>query len=143
MKFNTDSDSNGKLHPEGTWDAVITSVDLKESKTGRPMIVADYKTSQGKVRYWHTWVEQYPFIFLNPMKELGLGKEYFDSEPELEDVALELLRRRVLIDVAHEDYQGNPTAKIVAFKPIPDSGIKPSAKPEPKPVEEDLGDEPF
>lgn len=144
MKFGTDkAGTESTLHPEGTWDAVVVGQEVKETKTHRPMIVLTWKTSKGKLRSWHTWVEEHPFIFLDPMYQIGLTKEFFDAEPEMEDVAMELLKRRCLLDVSHEDNQkGGLVARIVSYGKIPDSGIKKA--PEKKAsTPDDLGDEPF
>lgn len=130
MKFDTQrakEDAASNLHPEGTWDGTVIGAEVKLTKTKRQMIVLNWKTSKGKLRSYHAYVEEYPGLFLKPMYALGLDEEYFEKEPELEDVAMELLKRRALLDVKHGEYQSNPTASVEAVNPIPDNGIKPSA----------------
>lgn len=130
MKFNTQGakeQSKANLHPEGKWDATVIGAEVKETKTGRQMIVLQWKTSTGKLRSYHTYVEEYPGLFLDPMYALGFTEEYFESDPELDDVALECLKRRALLDVSHKEFQGNQTASVESVNTIPDSGIKPSA----------------
>lgn len=127
MKFDTvkaKEDSKAALHPEGTWDGTVIGQEVKKTKTDRDMIVLSWKTSQGKLKTYHAYVEEYPGLFLKPMYALGLTEEFFQADPELEDVAMELLKKRALLDVTHEEYQGNPVASIKSINRIPDNGIK-------------------
>lgn len=130
MKFNTKGakeDAKANLHPEGTWDGTVVGAEVRATRTGRQMIVLQWRTSVGKLRSYCTYVEEYPGLFLKPMYALGFTEEYFEGEPELEDVALECLKRRALVEVVHGEYQGNPTASIEAVNPIPDNGIRKDA----------------
>lgn len=130
MKFATESvtaDGKPPAHPEGTWDAKVTGSDTKRAKSGKDMITLTWKTSQGTLRSYHTYSEEYPWFFLRDMYAIGLSKEFFEGDPEWDEVADECLKKRALIDVEHEDYMKSKVARIVAFSPIPSNGIVPSA----------------
>lgn len=124
MKFT----NKAPIHEEGTWHGTVVGAKVKPTKTDKEMIVLSWKTSQGKLRSYHTYVPEYPFILLNPMKALGLDEDWLmDDNTSLEDVALECLKRKALLEVVHGNYQGNPTASIEAVNPIPDNGIRKDA----------------
>lgn len=143
MKFNTKAAEGGDAHPEGTWDAIVVGCNAKKSKKGHNMLEVTLKTSQGRVKTWLTYLDDYPWMFLKPLYALGLDKAYFNMEPSMEEIADECLKRRALIDVIHEEYQNKPSAKVKAFSPIPDNGIKAPA-PESEPVQKQVVDaEPF
>lgn len=141
MKFPKRGETSpNEMHPEGTWKARVVGSDLQETKTGRPMIVLNLKTSKGKLRHYITWVEEYPGLFMDPMYGYGLDDDFFGAEPELEEVATELLKREALVEVVHADNgKGGLWVRIDSVNPIPDNGIK---EPAPRPVPQDDDEEP-
>lgn len=141
VKFDTKAAEGGDAHPEGTWDAVVVNAEAGKSRKGHEMITATFKTSQGKIKNWFTYMDEYPWMFLKPLYALGLDKAYFDAGPSMEDIAVELLKRRGLIDVIHEEYKGKPSAKIKSINAIPDNGIKADAPEAPSDPAD--GEEPF
>lgn len=148
MKFTGETDDKAPIHCEGTFLGTVIGAEVKATKTDKEMIVLSWKTSEGKLRSYHTYVPEYPFILLKPMVALGIDEAWLTAEEtSLEDVALECLKRKALLEVVHGDYQGNPTASVDGVNPVPNNAPKP--KPEPKVVRvveeaaEDDENEPF
>lgn len=127
MKFKVAPDTNEdiQIHPEGTFDATIVSAVPQASRAGDPQIVVTWKTQHGKVKSWITYIAKYPHLFTRPLLALGIPKEAFDEEIELDDLAADLVKRHGVITVMHrESNQGNPMAGVEAVDP-PGLGTRP------------------
>lgn len=122
IKVNPDAEQEqAPIHPEGTWDATIVSALAQESRAKDPQIVLTWKTSQGKLKSWLTYIDKYPNLFVKPLLALGFDKSLFDEEIELDDLATDLVKKRALIDVVHkESNKGNMMANIEAINPVPE-----------------------
>lgn len=129
MKFNLkDNSEKAELHPEGAWDATIISAVAQASRAGDPQIVLTWKTSVGKIKGWMTMHPKAIWRVRLDLKALGFTEEYLDNEEnDLDDLAVELVKRRAMIEVIHRDGEKGVLAGVEAINPIPDSGIKPSA----------------
>lgn len=123
MKWNvpeTPEKEAREVHPEGTYDAVVVGAKADKTKSGKDMLVLDLKTGHGTVRTWmtHNVGSKYEWIFFKELEALGVTKDFFEGEPSYDDVAMETLKARVLIDVEHEEYKGHATAKVKRISPV-------------------------
>jgi hypothetical protein len=124
VKFS-DEEAKAPAHAEGTWKGTVIGAEVKPTSTKKQMIVLQWKTSEGKIRSYHTYVPEYPGLLVQPMVALGMDKDWVTAEStELEEVALECLKRTALLEVSHEMFKGNMTATVAAVNEIPDNGIK-------------------
>lgn len=130
-KWNVPSDKpegeKGPIHPEGTWDATVISARVDKTKNGKDMIRLEFKTSQGKVngRLIHSPdSSKAAWAFFKQLDALGVDRDYLESkEPEIDDIAAETVKSRVLIRVGHSEYQGDTFADVEWIDKIPESGI--------------------
>ena len=130
-KWNVPEDKpqgeKGPIHPEGTFDATVITAKADKTKNGKDMIRLEFKTSQGKVNGRLIHSPDSPkavWAFFKQLSALGVDKEYLETkEPEIDDIAAETVKSRVLIRVAHQDYNGENFADVTWIDPIPDAGI--------------------
>lgn len=117
----------GPIHPEGTFDATVMAAKADKTKNGKDMIRLEFKTSQGKVngRLIHSPDSQKAsWAFFKQLDALGVDREYLETkEPEIDDIAAETVKSRVLIRVTHDEYQSDTFADVSWIDPLPQSGI--------------------
>lgn len=130
-KWNVPEDKpageKGPVHPEGAYDAIVIAAKADKTKNGKDMLRLEFKTSQGKVygRLIHS--PESPkanWAFFAQLANLGVTREFLEKEPDIEDIAMECVKARVLIRVEHREYQGETFADIGWIDTIPDNGIK-------------------
>lgn len=111
--------------PEGDYDFVIKEANAKTASTGRTMYVAKMAVEGGPFNgktVWHNFVlvPENPTAlgwFFKNMGTLGLGQEYFKSNPSDHHVAEALVGRRFRGQVVIRKWQGQDKNEIKAFFP--------------------------
>lgn len=111
------------IHPEGTWDAVVSVASADKTKNQKDMLRLTFKTSKGNVfgRLVHSpESSKANWAFFTQLAAMGVDKEFLESkEPEIDDIAAETVKARVLIRVAHREYQGETFADVEWIEPLP------------------------
>lgn len=113
-------------HPEGTYDAVVIASKTDKTKTGKDMIRLEFKTGQGKVRgrlIHSPESSKAEWAFFRQLAAMGVDKAFLDKEPDIDDIATECVKARVLIRVAHSEYQGEAFADVDWIDPLPESSV--------------------
>lgn len=114
------------LHPEGLYDAVIIASKTDKTKNGKDMIRLEFKTGQGKVHGRLVHSPESPkasWAFFQQLANMGVDREYLEKEPDIDDIAAECVKARVMIRVAHREYQGDVFADIEWIDGAPVSAL--------------------
>lgn len=112
--------------PVGVYPVEIIKAEAKQASTGREMINVQLRIvdgpSKGRMLFNNfVWVPEndkaVQMFFVN-MREFGLGKEYFRGNPTFEQLANELLNRRVMVEIEHTEYNGSTREQVKRIKKI-------------------------
>lgn len=125
--------------PEGDYDFVIKEANAKTASTGRTMYVAKMAVEGGPFNgktVWHNFVlvPENPTAlgwFFKNMGTLGLGQEYFNSNPSDHHVAEALVGRRFRGQVVIRKWQGQDKNEIKSFFPPAGSAVGGGGAPVP------------
>ncbi len=152
-----------KPHPPGVYDAVVVGAKATLSKSEKPQLRLEFKTGEGKLTSFLTYTassQKARWAFFSQLANMGVGKEFLAAEPEMDDIALEVLKARCMITVEHREYEGKvrdsvrwidgaPSTQLPSTPPVApseaNSGAVATEGPESKPeaVETDPAVEPF
>lgn len=118
-------EDKGPLHPEGDWNAVVISSSVDKTKNGKDMIRLQFKTSKGKVdgRLVHSPESKGAcYFFFRHLEAMGIEREWLEKEePEIDDIASECVKSRVMITVSHREYLGETFSDVVEINPLPEA----------------------
>jgi glycyl-tRNA synthetase beta subunit len=106
------------LHPEGTYNAVVTNCIAKKSRQGNDMLEFTLKTDQGKLRYWLTYIPTKRFMierFHQVLTAVGVKPDVVDAVDDWDELALATVKAKVLIAVTHEDRDGKTFDSVTAI----------------------------
>ena len=112
--------------PVGVYPVEVIKAEAKQASTGREMINVQLRIvdgpSKGRMLFNNfVWVPEndkaVQMFFVN-MREFGLGKEYFRTNPTFEQLANEMLNRRVMVEIEHTEYNGNTREQVKRIKKI-------------------------
>jgi len=114
------------LVAQGFYKGIIIKATEETSKKGNPMIKAEVRitsdvqgnpTEFDKRELFTYFVPPYPGLFAKPITAiLGITLEQLKKDkPSLEDLALDLTKAEVNVQVIHEDYE-NPETGVVTPK---------------------------
>lgn len=112
--------------PVGVYPVEVIKAEAKQASTGREMISVQLRIvdgpSKGRMLFNNfVWVPEndkaVQMFFVN-MREFGLGKEYFRTNPTFEQLANEMLNRRVMVEIEHTEYNGNTREQVKRIKKI-------------------------
>lgn len=112
--------------PVGVYPVEVIKAEAKQASTGREMINVQLRIidgpSKGRMLFNNfVWVPEndkaVQMFFVN-MREFGLGKEYFRANPTFEQLANEMLNRRVMVEIEHTEYNGNTREQVKRIKKI-------------------------
>ena len=112
--------------PVGVYPVEVIKAEAKQASTGREMINVQLRIvdgpSKGRMHFNNfVWVPEndkaVQMFFVN-MREFGLDKEYFRTNPTFEQLANEMLNRRVMVEIEHTEYNGNTREQVKRIKKI-------------------------
>ena len=117
--------------PEGDYDFVIKQSEVKTAQSGRTMYVVKAAVEGGPFNgktVWHNFVitPENPTAlgwFFRNMGTLGLGQEYFKSNPSDHHVAEALVGRRFRGQIQIRKWQGQDKNEIRGFFPAGGQGV--------------------
>ena len=96
--------------PVGVYPVEIIKAEAKQASTGREMINVQLQIVDENDK-------AVQMFFVN-MREFGLGREYFRGNPTFEQLANELLNRRVMVEIEHTEYNGSTREQVKRIKKI-------------------------
>lgn len=116
--------------PDGDYPAFVLDAEATTSSTGKPMIKAQYRITDGpakdkKVRTQFVVSAESPValrIFFQQMAMHGLDAAYFDTKPPLANVAGQLKGKHVNIELGTRQWQGNDVNEVKNYKPYTGGG---------------------
>lgn len=119
----------------GEQGVVITKTESAKSQGGKAMIKCDLKITAGPyagrvIKHNFTMSPENPTavkMFFIAMKALGLGPEYFDNDPTMEQVAGDLLGRTAVAVLEENVWQGVAREQVKSWKPGDGVALAPSA----------------
>lgn len=115
----------GKLVPLGEYDTIVTKVEATTASTGKPMIKAQFVIEEGQFKN-RTLFSQFTLsaenpnalrMWFNQMKQFGMEGAFWDTNPSLEDIAQNILGKRIRCVVNHREWQGNMRENVDGYKP--------------------------
>jgi hypothetical protein len=109
-------ESGGKIVPDGTYEAIIESVEEKESSNDNPMIVVKWKLTSGKGKGGMVW-DNLPLVpqalwRLKGMLE-ALGVEVPDGSMDLDLTELE--GQECSVQITNENFEGKDRPKVTGY----------------------------
>ena len=111
-------------HPQGSYDAVVAAAKADKTKNGKDMLRLEFKTGRGKVygRLVHSpESDKANWAFFKQLANMGVGREFLDKDPDIDEVAMECVKARVMIDIEHREYQGETFADVRWISEAPKS----------------------
>jgi hypothetical protein len=110
-------------HPEGTFLGKVVSASTDKTKNDKLMYRLTFKTGQGNLQARLVYSPESPkakWAFFKQLANLGVSTDFFKSDPDPEDVAVELAGKEGLIRVEHREHQGQTFADINWIDAKPD-----------------------
>ena len=112
-KFN-DYEGTGYLNEEGEFEFEITSAELKESKSGTPMVVLEAKSDHGMTTLYHSLIEKarwsYNRLIAACLQLTAEQKKTF--ELDYQTIGQQLIGKK-FIGVVEEDCYEKPVKKML------------------------------
>ena len=122
---NIDYDAFASV-PVGVYPMEVIKSEAKQASTGREMINVQLRIIEGPSKgrmifnnfVWAPENDKAVQMFFVNMREFGIDKEYFRNNPTFEQLANEMLNRRALIEIEHEEYQGTTRERVRRVKKL-------------------------
>jgi hypothetical protein len=124
--------------PDGEYELQVTGAKAMTTSNNKPMLSVRYQVTAGPHTsrpVWNNFIisRESPNalgFFFRHMNAHGLGAEYFQSNPSMEQVADALVGRQVHATIGHKPYQGETRNEVSKFTPtqVP-GGVVPSPAP--------------
>jgi len=113
-----------ELIPPAPYVVLIKSAEAKPSSKGKPQIAVRATVEGGPYAgtvlwNWHTITETDDAlaVFFRSMKAYGLDEQYFAQSPTMEQIAREIVGKRVVFVTIHDPYQGELRNKVKFTNP--------------------------
>lgn len=111
--------------PDGEYNAFVLDTEATKSSNGKPMIRVRFRIVDGPakdraVRTQFVISPESPValrIFFQHMETIGLGADFFASNPPLANVAGQLKGKYVTLILGTRPWQGNDVNEVKGYKP--------------------------
>lgn len=131
--------------PAGDYLAVVQDATAQDASTGKPMVKATFKITEGPYAgrlIWNNFVltRDNPNAlkwFFRHMQAFGLQRDFFAMNPSMSAVAEQLKNKEVVITLtANREYQGQRQNDVKSIRAagIPNQGPAPTPAPAPAPT---------
>jgi hypothetical protein len=135
-------DAGFSVVPKGDYDVLVKSAEAKKTGTGKDKIAVRFSVtsgpSEGKSLFNDFVISPESGValgfFFRHMKALGLGPEYFATEPSFEKVATDLVGKTCKLTVDVEQWNEEDRNRVKDVKPLTGGAPMPATAIGPQPM---------